>query len=140
MTYLDQIYYSAHYEAAEHQGVNENIRQLLRWYNFTVFFPQDQFQTSLTPPFEDALRRPLDLSKLMLAVFHETIPSEQMRYELGEARRRKLPLVLMLAPGIHEASVAATDLEGAIRVIHMPENEDDLIHPLMTTLNRYFPV
>ena len=75
---------------------------------------------------------------MMLVVFHTAAPSPQMTHEIEQAIHRRIPILALSA--IPVADVPAKYLEQFVKVIAVPEDYDDLIHPIMTTINRHFPV
>lgn len=132
----EQIYLAAQAGRPAWESYNRRVSELLQAYNFKVFLPQE---ATLSHPFERGeLEMPLDHSKMMIAVFHDTAPCERMAYEIGEAYRRALPIFGLSS--MDPMTLPPDLIFGFIKILPLPDNDDELLHPLMTTINRWYPV
>ena len=127
---MNRIYLSAHEESPAHATLNRRVADLLRDYAFSVFIPPSESVSA-------DLMTPIDFSGLMIVIFHKASPTPRMDFEMAEAVTRHLPMIAITTIPVQELpdSVVAQ----FVKIIPAPNDHDDLLHPLMTALNRHFP-
>ncbi len=142
---FEMVYISARYETPEQRDLNERIADFLEAYGFNVHLPQNNTELLSEDGDFTSLIKPLDYSKMLITIAHEPTCTEQMRFEIKHQDSRKVPLVILLnerTKNILDPDVDSDELfakERFVRTIVIPEDDDDLHHPLMTTMNRWFP-
>ncbi len=139
------VYISALHETPEQRDLNERIGDFLEAYGFNVHLPQDNAELITTQGDYTPLIKPLDYSKMLIVIAHEAHCTEQMTFEIKHQDSRKVPLVILLneqTKTVFEHDTNSDELfvkDSFVRSIVIPEDDDDLHHPLMTTMNRWFP-
>lgn len=141
----NQIYLSSPIETSEQRTIYNKLASLLAFYSFDVYHSELAEQTALHQHDFSVLTMPFDRSRMLLAGFYpdeegQFILSPLQRFEVEEGYHRGLPQLAMIRGDIEDFKRQYPEMEKLfLKFIFLHDDEDDLLHPLMTAINRYFP-
>lgn len=141
----NQIYLSTPIDSADQREAYQKLASLLSFYSFDLYHSELADQSALAENDFSVLVMPFDRSRMLLAGFYpdadgQFLLSPLQRFEIDEGYKRGLPQIAMVRGDIEEFKRQYPEAEKLfLKIIYLEEDEDDLLHPLMTGINRYFP-
>lgn len=141
----NQIYLSTPIENQEQRQAYDKLASLLSFYSFDLFHAELADQKALQDLDFSVLTLPFDRSRMLLAGFYpdsegQFLLSPLQRHEVEEGHQRGLPQIAMVRGDVEDFQRQYPEMEKLfLKFIYLHEDEDDLLHPLMTGINRYFP-
>lgn len=146
--FMQQLYLAGPFETQAQRDFNQRIYDLLQEYNFPAFFPQQEWETCGRNPeqFQKACLDALKNSKLMLAIYYDDDNLDPVTaFEIGFAKGRQHEVIglrnrLLAGPDWVPPADTRTHVIKNIftRVVEAVEKDEDLVHPLVSVLNRFF--
>jgi len=141
---MEQLYLATPTDTPAQQAFNEQLVMMLDGYGFPLFVPQEQLNgkdmpksDTLSPPLQEGL----DRCTMVLAILDNTANSPTMKAQLNYAKQKQLKILGLRIP--HPDTQSYPELppdivKNCIKVIDMPEDFDELVHPLVSHLNLHF--